>query len=234
MATLVILGLQWGDEGKGKIVDMLAERFDVVARYQGGHNAGHTVAIDDQRFVLHLIPSGILHPDTQCVIGNGVVMDPVAFFQEIDELQQRRNNIPERLFVSARAHIILPYHRVLDQTPRKKLGAKKIGTTGRALGPAYESKMGRSGIVTADLLNETVFREKLRTALETVKQIGGEEFPELAYEPMSDLSELWRTTSSISCGLFAFSAPGHQKGKHLLCEGAQGAMLDVDHGTIHM
>ncbi len=233
MATLVILGLQWGDEGKGKIVDMLAERFDVVARYQGGHNAGHTVAIDDQRFVLHLIPSGILHPDTQCVIGNGVVMDPVAFFQEIDELQQRGlNNIPERLFVSARAHIILPYHRVLDQTREKNWGAKKIGTTGRGIGPAYESKMGRSGIVTADLLNETVFREKLRTALETVKQIGGEEFPELAYEPMCqtylNYGEQLRPYL-VDCSLFLRQAI--KKGKHLLCEGAQGAMLDVDHGT---
>ncbi|GAK55418.1 adenylosuccinate synthetase [Candidatus Vecturithrix granuli] len=233
MATLVILGLQWGDEGKGKIVDMLAERFDVVARYQGGHNAGHTVTIDDQKFVLHLIPSGILHADTQCVIGNGVVIDPAAFFQEIDELQQRGlDDIPGRLFVSARAHVIMPYHRVLDRIREESRGVKKIGTTGRGIGPTYESKMGRTGIVIADLLNETVFREKLHTALDAIKQICGENFPELAYEPMGSTYLNYGDQLRpyiVDCSLFLRQAV--KKGKRILCEGAQGAMLDVDHGT---
>lgn len=233
MANLVILGLQWGDEGKGKIVDMLAERFDVAARYQGGHNAGHTIKIGDQKFVLHLIPSGILHQDTQCVIGNGVVVDPVALFQEIEELQQRGiGDIPGRLFVSARAHVIMPYHRILDQTRESSRGKKKIGTTGRGIGPTYEMKMGRSGIVISDLLNEAVFREKLQIALDGVKQLVGGDLPELSFESICttylNYGEQLRPYI-VDCSLFLQQAV--KKGKHILCEGAQGAMLDVDHGT---
>lgn len=233
MANLVVLGLQWGDEGKGKIVDMLAERYDIVARYQGGHNAGHTVNIGDQKFVLHLIPSGILHPGKQCVIGNGVVVDPEALIKEMDELRQRGiEDFEGRLFISARSHVIMPYHRILDRARESDLGEKKIGTTGRGIGPAYESKMARSGIIISDLLSEEVFREKLKTNLRYVKQLIQKDIPELSYEHICETylkcGELIRPYVA-DCSLLL--AQAIKSGKQILCEGAQGVMLDVDHGT---
>lgn len=233
MANTVVLGLQWGDEGKGKIVDRLAEHYDVVARYQGGHNAGHTVKISGEKFVLHLIPSGILHKGKQCVIGNGVVVDPEALLQEMDELRQRGiQDFEGRLFISARAHVIMPYHRVLDRRRESSLGEKKIGTTGRGIGPAYESKMARSGIVISDLLHENIFREKVKVNLEYVRRLIQENIPELSYDHICatylKCGEVIRPYVA-DCSLLLDRAI--KAGKQILYEGAQGVMLDVDHGT---
>src|SRR6187431_3092215 len=152
--NLAVLGAQWGDEGKGKIVDLMTPRFDVVARYQGGHNAGHTVYVRGQKYVLHLIPSGILHDGVICVIGNGVVIDPAALFAEVDMLAALGIDVGERLIVSDKAHLILPYHRELDVLSEARRGERKIGTTSRGIGPAYEDKIGRRGIRVCDLLGD--------------------------------------------------------------------------------
>ncbi len=233
MAHLIILGLQWGDEGKGKIVDMLAERFDVIARYQGGHNAGHTVNIEGEKFVLHLIPSGILHPGKQCVIGNGVVVDPGALFQEMEELRQHGiADFEGRLFVSARAHVIMPYHRLLDRAHEYELGTKKIGTTGRGIGPTYENKIARSGIVISDLLHESLFREKLEENLAYAKRVIQEDIPEISFDHICTTflhyGELLRPYI-CDCSLLLHQAIA--EGRQILFEGAQGTMLDIDHGS---
>src|SRR3954463_15450161 len=150
---IVVIGAQWGDEGKGKIVDILSERFDVVARYQGGHNAGHTVIIGGRRHVLHLVPSGIFHPKTQCVIGNGVVLDPLALIEENEAIEKFGATVEGRLYVSNRCHIIFPYHRVQEAAIEQQLGEGKIGPTSRGTGPAYEDKAGRRGLRPADLMD---------------------------------------------------------------------------------
>src|SRR5437773_4449752 len=160
--NLAVLGAQWGDEGKGKIVDLLTPRFDIVARYQGGHNAGHTVYVNGTKFVLRLIPSGILHPDVICVIGNGVVVDPQALFAELDELTRNGINVENRLFVSDKAHLILPYHRDLDLLSEARRGERKIGTTSRGIGPAYEDKIGRRGIRAGDLADPQALEQNVR------------------------------------------------------------------------
>ena len=152
--NIAVLGAQWGDEGKGKIVDMLTPHFSAVARYQGGHNAGHTVYVDGKKFVLHLIPSGILHPDVTCLIGNGVVIDPQALFAEVEELARGGIAVDGRLKISEKAHVILPYHRELDILSEARRGERKIGTTSRGIGPAYEDKIGRRGIRVCDLLGD--------------------------------------------------------------------------------
>ena len=152
--NIAVLGAQWGDEGKGKIVDMLTPHFSAVARYQGGHNAGHTVYVQGKKFVLHLIPSGILHPGVTCIIGNGVVVDPQALFKEIDELARMGMTVDGRLLISEKAHVILPYHRELDVLSEARRGERKIGTTSRGIGPAYEDKIGRRGIRICDLLGD--------------------------------------------------------------------------------
>src|SRR5262245_52924181 len=151
--NLAVVGLQWGDEGKGKIVDILAERFDCVARYQGGHNAGHTVIIGGRRQVLHLVPSGIFHPHTTCVIGNGVVVDPLALIQEMDTIESAGAVVSGRLYVSDRCHLILPYHRTQETAVENYLAENKIGTTSRGIGPTYEDKMGRRGLRMCDLMD---------------------------------------------------------------------------------
>ncbi|PIE32261.1 adenylosuccinate synthase [candidate division KSB3 bacterium] len=233
MANLIALGLQWGDEGKGKIVDMLAERFDVVARYQGGHNAGHTVKIGKTTFVLHLLPSGILHKGKQCIIGNGVVVDPKALFHEMDELRQQGiSDFEGRLFISARAHAIMPYHRLLDRAHESELGTKKIGTTGRGIGPTYENKIARSGIVISDFLNAPLFREKLRANLAYAKKVIQDDVPELSFDHLYEtyLEYGKRLRPFVEdCSLLIDRAI--KAGKQVLFEGAQGAMLDIDHGT---
>src|SRR5437763_1813125 len=160
--NLAVLGAQWGDEGKGKIVDLLAPRFDLVARYQGGHNAGHTVYVDGAKFVLRLIPSGILHPRTMCVIGNGVVIDLSALFAEIDELRKHGIAVDGRLIVSDKAHLILPYHRDLDLLAEARRGERKIGTTSRGIGPAYEDKIARRGIRVCDLADPRGLEQNVR------------------------------------------------------------------------
>src|SRR5919202_2863199 len=177
--TIVVIGAQWGDEGKGKIVDLLAERFDVVARYQGGHNAGHSVQVGDRSFVLHLLPSGIIHPGKTCVLGCGMVIDPKAFFDEADRLAAQGIDVtPERVLVSTRAHLILPYHRALDHTSEERLGNERVGTTLRGIGPAYEDKAGRRGIRTADALAPEFLRSRIERNLEDANRIieayGGE------------------------------------------------------------
>src|SRR6188508_475803 len=160
--NIAVLGAQWGDEGKGKIVDLLTPRFDFVARYQGGHNAGHTVYVDGTKFVLRLIPSGILHPGVVCVIGNGLVVDPQAFFAEVDELGKHGIDVENRLFVSDKAHLILPYHRDLDLLSEARRGERKIGTTSRGIGPAYEDKIARRGIRAGDLADPKGLEQNVR------------------------------------------------------------------------
>src|SRR5258707_6412735 len=186
---IVVIGAQWGNEGKGKIVDLLAEHFDIVARYQGGHNAGHSVQVGDKSFVLHLLPSGIVHRGKICVLGNGMVIDPKAFFEEADRLTEQGIEVsPERVKISSRAHLILPYHRALDHTSEKRLGNEKGGKTLRGSGPAYEDKAARRGIRTADALVPEVLRSRIERNLEDANRIiaayGG---PEL--DPDENLQE---------------------------------------------
>src|SRR5437588_7100793 len=170
--VIVVIGAQWGDEGKGKVVDLLAERFDVVARYQGGHNAGHSVKVGDKSYALHLIPSGIIHPGKTCVLGNGMVIDPIAFFAEADRLSAQGLQVtPERVKVSARAHLILPYHRALDHTSEERLGNEKVGTTLRGIGPAYEDKAGRRGIRVADATDFELLRSRIERNIEDANLI---------------------------------------------------------------
>jgi adenylosuccinate synthase len=161
MANVALLGSQWGDEGKGKVVDWLTEHFDIVARYQGGNNAGHTVIIDGHKSVLHLVPSGILRPEKMCLIGNGVVIDPEALFEEVDELKSAGVQIEDRLLISDRAHLILPYHRGIELGSEERRGSDKIGTTSRGIGPCYEDKAARSGIRVVDCLDTDVLARKI-------------------------------------------------------------------------
>src|SRR5918998_2125320 len=169
---IVVIGAQWGDEGKRKIVDLLAERFDIVARYQGGHNAGHSVYVGERSFVLRLLPSGIVHPNKICVLGNGMVIDPKAFFEEADQLAEQGVDVtPERVRVSSRAHLILPYHRALDHTSEERLGNERVGTTLRGIGPAYEDKAGRRGIRVADAVNPEVLRSRIERNLEDANRV---------------------------------------------------------------
>src|SRR4026209_747568 len=169
---IVVIGAQWGDEGKGKIVDLLAERFDIVTRYRGGDKAGPSVQVGDQSFVLHLLPSGIVHRGKTCVLGNGMVIDPKAFFVEADRLTQQGIEVsPERVKISSRAHLIRPYHRALDHTSEERLGNEKVGTTLRGIGPAYEDKAGRRGIRTADALEPEVLRSRIERNLDDANRI---------------------------------------------------------------
>src|SRR3954468_9042018 len=170
--VIVVICAHWGDEGKGKIVHLLAERFDLVARYQGGHNAGHSVKVEDKSYALHLIPSGIIHPGKTCVLGNGMVIDPIAFFHEADRLPAQGLQVtPDRVKVSSRAHLILPYHRALDHTSEERLGNEKVGTTLRGIGPAYEDKAGRRGIRVADALAADLLRSRIERNLEDANRI---------------------------------------------------------------
>src|SRR6266513_280926 len=170
--VIAVIGAQWGDEGKGKIVDLLAERFDIVARYQGGHNAGHSVQVGERSFVLHLLPSGIVHSGKTCVLGNGMVIDPKAFFEEAERLMAQGIEVsPARVKISSRARLILPYHRALDHTSEERLGNEKVGTTLRGIGPAYEDKVGRRGIRVADAANPEVLRQRIERNLEDANRI---------------------------------------------------------------
>jgi adenylosuccinate synthase len=231
---VVIVGSQWGDEGKGKIVDVLAEKVDVVARYQGGANAGHTVHVGSEEFILRQIPSGILHPTRRCYLGNGVVFDPVQFFEELDALTQRGFDAESRIGVSTRAHLLLGYHKVLDRAAEAGRGAGKIGTTGRGIGPAYEDKVARQGIRVADLRDATRAEELLRGAVARVNRkletMGGDERvdPEaLVAEVMGIRERLLKL--AVDTGRVLHD--GIRAGQKVLLEGAQGALLDVDHGT---
>ena len=231
---VVIVGSQWGDEGKGKIVDVLADEVDVVARYQGGANAGHTVHVGDDEFVLHQIPSGILHPARRCLLGNGVVFDPFQFFEELDALTARGIDAAGRVGVSSRAHLLLPHHKVLDRTAEAGRGAKKIGTTGRGIGPAYEDKVARQGIRLADLRDAERAEGLLRAAAERAnlrleclgssERVDGETLVSEVFAIRERLLGL-----AVDTGRVIHDAL--RAGQRVLLEGAQGALLDVDHGT---
>ena len=232
--VIVIVGAQWGDEGKGKIVDLLADRFDIVARYQGGHNAGHSVYVGDKSFVLRLLPSGVIHSDKVCVLGNGMVIDPKAFFQEADELASKGVAVtPERVKVSSRAHMILPYHRALDHTSEERLGNEKVGTTLRGIGPAYEDKAGRRGIRVADALVEETLRSRIERNLEDANRIlvtYGQQ-PLYANEIFDETSRLVERLKPFITDTTRYLNYVVKEGKTVLIEGAQGTLLDVDHGT---
>lgn len=233
MPGIVIVGAQYGDEGKGKITDFLASKADVIVRYQGGSNAGHTVVVGGEEFRLHLIPSGILYPDKICIIGNGVVLDPPVLIEEIDYLTARKKSV-ENIRVSNRAHVIFPYHKMLDELEEKRRGDGKIGTTLRGIGPAYMDKAARAGVRVADLLDEASFPEILRLRLndknEVLKNVYGATGPDYA----SLLAEYRRYAEFLRpyvCDTSAAINRFLREGKKVLFEGAQGSLLDVDHGT---
>lgn len=232
MSVSVLVGSQWGDEGKGKIVDILGERFDIVARYQGGANAGHTIVIEDQQFILHLIPSGILRDGIKCVIGNGVVIDPQALLDEIDFLQKHGFNFNDRLFISHNAHIIMPYHKVIDSI--NESGDNKVGSTGRGIGPCYIDKFDRKGIRVVDLLDKVELERKIRRNVaeknEILKKIYNKE--ELDVEViLKDYLAFGNLIAQYITDVPTFLNNAINDGKSILMEGAQGALLDIDHGT---
>jgi len=227
--NIAVLGTQWGDEGKGKIVDMLTPSFSVVARYQGGHNAGHTVYVDGQRFVLHLLPSGILRPGVTCVIGNGLVVDPEALFAEVEQLAGLGVEVDGRLVVSDKAHVILPYHRELDVLSEARRGERRIGTTSRGIGPAYEDKIGRRGIRISDLIGDpealaAEVRENVGARNQIIKDSTVDWRP--VYEQCLAFGERLRPwVGDVSLLL----AEAMRDGRRVLFEGAQATMLDIDH-----
>ena len=234
--TAVVLGAQWGDEGKGKIVDVLSERFAAVARYAGGHNAGHTVIIGGQKFVLQLIPCGVLRPGCRGIIGNGVVLDPVAFLKEVEKLRQLGVAVDEQLFVSNRAQVILPYHRMIELAAESAPGRKKIGTTSRGIGPAYEDKMARSGLRVVDLLRPELLKTHIEAACAEKNAIVRALFgtgtapldPDKMFDEYAAAAEQVRPfvadTGRLLNNILA-------EGGSVMFEGAQGTMLDIDHGT---
>ena len=232
--NVVVVGAQWGDEGKGKIVDWLTEQVDGVVRFNGGHNAGHTLVINGHKTVLRLIPSGIMHPTMTCYLGNGIVFCPEAFFGEIEQLREHGCEAEHRIRVSGNAPLVMPYHIALDHAREAAAGAKKIGTTGRGIGPTYEDKVARRGVRVADLFNEKFFIERVRDVMEyhnfeLTKLLGSEALDinkvideTLAYAPRIKpmLTDVSYTINKLM-----------DEGKSFLFEGAQGSMLDIDHGT---
>jgi adenylosuccinate synthase len=228
--NLAVLGAQWGDEGKGKIVDLLTPQFDVVARYQGGHNAGHTVYVNGTKFVLRLIPSGILHPGILCVIGNGVVVDPTALFAEVDELGRNGIDVGDRLIVSDKAHLILPYHRDLDLLAEARRGERKIGTTSRGIGPAYEDKIARRGIRVGDLADARNLEQLVRDNVAARNRLVSDstmDWKGVLAQLIAQGERLRPWVRDISLLLNDAMAAG----KSVMFEGAQGTLLDIDHGT---
>jgi adenylosuccinate synthase len=231
MANLIVVGAQWGDEGKGKIVDLLTAHFDIVARYQGGHNAGHTVIINGTKYVLHLIPSGILHPGKTCVIGNGVVVDLQALKHEIEELRHGGISCEGRLFVSNRAHVILDYHRAIEAADERRRGEQKIGTTNRGIGPAYEDKMARRGLRICDLLNDEELKQLLEENLRQKAPLLAADHPLFLEDVYQNARALGRELSPYFVDAAQYLNQAIDQGKRVLFEGAQGTLLDVDHGT---
>lgn len=232
--NLVIVGAQWGDEGKGKIVDILTESADIVVRFQGGNNAGHTVIVDGEKHIFHLIPSGILHPGKVCIIGDGVVVDPEVLIQEIDVLKAKGIFRPEDLLVSKNAHLIMPYHKRLDTARERLRGENKIGTTGRGIGPAYEDKVSRCGIKCGDLLNDGDFRLKLKANLLEKNHY----IKNILHEEGFEIHEIYHQYMTLAAGIIPFikntSKFLHEAielKRNILFEGAQGTLLDIDHGT---
>jgi len=235
LKSVIVVGLQWGDEGKGKIVDLLSVEADVVVRFQGGNNAGHTLVVNGEQTVLHLIPSGALHADTTCVIGGGVVVDPGALVAELEALHARGHlDDPTRLRIAQECHLILPYHKAIDQARERRRGKGKIGTTGRGIGPAYEDKAARIGLRMVDLCDESIFRERLRNNVEEknayLEAMLGESV--LDYDAMVDeLVGHGRALAPYVCDTSRYLYDELRAGHKVLFEGAQGIMLDVDHGT---
>ncbi len=236
MSSVVVVGTQWGDEGKGKIVDLLTRYADCIVRFQGGNNAGHTLIVDGEKFVFHIIPSGILYENKRCMIGNGVIIDPGVLLGEINELNEKGLLItPDRLIISENAHLIMPYHQGMDHAKEASLDAgKKIGTTGRGIGPCYMDKVGRTGIKIGDLLDEPLFRDKLQANVEEMNFIlttkyksAPVSFDTIYSEFQSFAEQLTPFIANVSVELDL----ARKSGKHILFEGAQGTQLDIDHGT---
>jgi adenylosuccinate synthase len=234
MSNVIVLGAQWGDEGKGKVVDLLAERFDIVARYQGGHNAGHTVYIGEKKFVLKLIPSGILRPGVMAVIGNGVVVDLSALAEEMASLAAAGLDVSAQLRISNRAHVIFPFHRMVEKMSEARENRIPIGTTARGIGPCYEDKIGRRGIRIADLYDAESFRALYdtlaedKTTLAATFKLSGE----IDYADIRTLTEsMAERIRPLVCDTSVLLAQARAQGKRILFEGAQGTMLDIDHGT---
>jgi adenylosuccinate synthase len=232
--TAVVVGAQWGDEGKGKIVDVLSERFTVVARYAGGHNAGHTVIIGGQKFILQLVPCGVLRPNCRGVIGNGVVLDPMAFLKEIGKLRELGIDVDRQLFISNRAQVILPYHRMIELAAESAPGRQKIGTTSRGIGPAYEDKMARSGLRVVDMLNPSLLRTHIQNACHEKNAIAHALFGTDPLDPDKMYEEYARVAIQIAPFVTDTEVLLNQaieEGHSVMFEGAQGTLLDIDHGT---
>jgi adenylosuccinate synthase len=228
--NIAVLGAQWGDEGKGKVVDLLTPQFAVVARYQGGHNAGHTVYVDKTKIILRLLPSGILHPHVTCAIGNGVVIDLQALFAEIEELGRLGYEVGNRLLVSEKAHLILPYHRELDLLAEARRGERKIGTTSRGIGPAYEDKIGRRGIRVCDLADRGALEQEVRENVQARNRLIRDST--LDWRPVFDQLVVYGDRLTPWVGdVSLFLARASAAGRPILFEGAQGTLLDIDHGT---
>ncbi|MFH2137079.1 MAG: adenylosuccinate synthase [Candidatus Omnitrophota bacterium] len=234
MSNLVIVGAQWGDEGKGKIIDILSKNADYVVRYQGGNNAGHTVVVGETEIILHLVPSGILHKNKICVIGNGVVIDPQALLTEIAYLKERNIDVKNNLKISDRAHVIFPYHKVLDQLREEKFRKTKIGTTGRGIGPSYTDKFSRGGIRIGDLLNKKIFKEKLECNLEEKNAIFTKVYKYKKFSFQQIYTQYLKYAEKIKpyvCDCSVLLNEAISKRKKILFEGAQGTLLDIDNGT---
>ena len=236
MPSVVVVGAQWGDEGKGKIVDLLTGYADFVVRYQGGANAGHTIVVDEEKFILHLIPSGILYPDKVCFIGNGVVLDPQVFMQEIRELRDRGIRVDEKnLRISFRTHVILPYHKILDVAREKAAGGKKIGTTGRGIGPAYEDKVARTGLRFVDFIHEDTFSDRFLANAEAKQRqlttLDGDDSVIDAKGMLEELRPLCRELAPYGANVSLELQDALKRNARILFEGAQGTHLDIDHGT---
>ncbi|HUO17733.1 MAG TPA: adenylosuccinate synthase [Verrucomicrobiae bacterium] len=232
--TAVIVGAQWGDEGKGKIVDVLSENFSVVARYAGGHNAGHTVIINGKKFILQLVPCGVLRHGCRSVIGNGVVLDPLAFLKEVGALREAGVKVDGNIFVSNRAHVILPYHRMIELASENAPGRVKIGTTSRGIGPAYEDKMGRRGLRVADLLDLKLLKTHIENAVREKNMIAHALFnsePVDADKMYAEYAAAAEKVAPFVCDTAVLLNQALAQGESILFEGAQGTMLDIDHGT---
>jgi adenylosuccinate synthase len=235
MANVIVVGTQWGDEGKGKVVDLLSESADYIVRFQGGNNAGHTLVVEDKKFILHLIPSGILHSDKTCCIGNGVVVDPGVLLEEIEGLRSHQIQVsPDNLVISGQAHVIMVYHREVDNAREHRKGKEKIGTTGRGIGPCYEDKASRVGIRIHELINPKLFTEKLKGNLEEKnfyleKFLGAKplDYNQIADQYLAYGEQLRPYAGNVS----ELLDRGRRQGKNILFEGAQGTHLDIDHGT---
>jgi adenylosuccinate synthase len=228
--NIAVLGAQWGDEGKGKIVDLLTPNFSIVARYQGGHNAGHTVYAGGRKFVLRLLPSGILHEGITCVIGNGLVVDPEALFAEIDELERAGITVGDRLVISDKAHLILPYHRELDLLSEARRGELKIGTTSRGIGPAYEDKIARRGVRVGDLANADSLADAVEHNVAARNRLIADSTMDWR-QVIDGLKAAWQRMGPWVTDVSLFLARARDAGRAIMFEGAQGTLLDIDHGT---